>query len=93
MAKRRALGSKPERRSRAEIDRNFFFGDVLIKTGVAVGLVIAFIAVATPFTLRDAIDDGMYDYVTVIGLFGGIGLFSFLYGRHLRRQATHWDFD
>lgn len=84
---------KPERRPRGEIDRNYFFGDVLIKTGAAVGIALGLIALYTPFTLRDAIDDGMYDYVAVMGVFAGIGLFSFLYGRHLRHEATHWDLD
>ncbi|MBL8530492.1 MAG: hypothetical protein JNK94_02050 [Hyphomonadaceae bacterium] len=95
MSKRRpaASAAKPHRRPRGEIDRNYFFGDVLIKTGVAVGVALAVIAFSTPFTLRDAIDDGMYDYVAVMSLFGGIGLFAFLYGRHLRREATHWEFD
>jgi hypothetical protein len=99
MAKRKALKSKkpdaanPQRRSRGEIDRNYFFGDVLIKTGVAVGMALAAIAVLTPFTLTDAINDGMYDYLTVMGAFGAIALGAFLTGRHLRREATHWDFD
>jgi hypothetical protein len=92
MAKRK-LSSKPQRRPRDEIDRNYFFGDVLIKTGVAVAVALAAIALYTPFSLRDAIDDGMYDYVTVMGVFAGLGLFSFLYGRHLRKEATHWEFD
>jgi hypothetical protein len=93
MAKRKAAAPKPQRRPRGEIDRNYFFGDVLIKTGVAVGAMIALVAFATPFTLMGAIRDGMYDYVAVMGVFAAIGLFAFLYGRHLRREATHWDFD
>lgn len=93
MAKPKAAAPKPERRARAEIDRNYFFGDVLIKTGAALGLVVAAIAAYTPMTVRSAIDDGMYDYLAVMSLFGGIALFMFLYGRHLRREATHWDFD
>jgi len=92
MAKRKS-SSKPHRRPRGEIDRNYFFGDVLIKTGVAVGVALAAIALYTPFTLRQAIDDGMYDYVTVMGIFAGLGAFAFLYGRHLRKEATHWEFD
>jgi hypothetical protein len=92
MAKRKS-SSKPHRRPRGEIDRNYFFGDVLIKTGAAVAVALAAIALYTPFSLRDAIDDGMYEYVTVMGVFAGLGLFSFLYGRHLRKEATHWEFD
>jgi len=91
MAKRKT--SKPHRRPRGEIDRNYFFGDVLIKTGVAVAVVLGFVVLFTPFTLRDAIDDGMYDYVAVMGSFAAMGLFAFLYGRHLRKEATHWEFD
>lgn len=93
MAKRKASSSKPQRRPREEIDRNYFFGDVLIKTGVAVAVVILMISIYTPVTIRGAFDAQMYDYLAVMSIFGGIGLFSFLYGRHLRREATHWDFD
>jgi len=91
MAKRKT--SKAHRRPRGEIDRNYFFGDVLIKTGVAVAVALAVIALYTPFTLRDAIDEGMYGYVTVMGVFAGLGVFAFIYGRHLRKEATHWEFD
>ena len=85
--------SKPERRPRGEIDRNYFFGDVLIKSGVAAFVALGLIALYTPFTLRGAIEDGMYDYLAVMGVFAAIGLGLFLAGRHLRRNATHWDFD
>lgn len=93
MAKRKASAAKPERRPRKEIDRNYFLGDVFIKTGVAVGVALAMIAAYTPFTLMGAINDGMYDYLAIMITFGVIGVFCFLYGRHLRREATHWDFD
>jgi len=93
MANSRASARKPERRPRGEIDRNYFFGDVLIKTGVAMWVALALIALYTPFTLMSAINDGMYDYLAVMGTFGAIGLGVFLVGRHLRREATHWDFD
>jgi hypothetical protein len=94
MARRKAsTARKPERRPRAEIDRNYYFGDVLIKTGVAVAIALGMIALYTPFTLRDAVDDGMYDYLTVMGIFGAISIACFLAGRHLRREATQWDFD
>lgn len=92
MAKSKA-SPKPHRRPRGEIDRNYFFGDVLIKTGGAAAVALGAIALYTPFTLHEAIDDGMYDYVAVMGVFAAIGLFAFLYGRHLRREATHWEFD
>jgi hypothetical protein len=92
MSKRKSA-AKPQRRPRGEIDRNYFFGDVLIKTGVAVAVALGAVALYTPFTLRDAIDDGMYDYVAVMGAFAGLGLFAFLYGRHLRKEATHWEFE
>ena len=91
MAKRKS--PKPQRRPRSEIDRNYFFGDVLIKTGVAVAVVLGAVALYTPFTLRGAIDDGMYDYVAVMGLFAALGLFAFICGRHLRKEATHWEFE
>lgn len=93
MAKRKASASKPQRRPRAEIDRNYFFGDVLLKTGAALGVVVAMIAAYTPMTFQSALADGMYDYLAVMGGFGFVALACFLYGRHLRREATHWDFD
>jgi hypothetical protein len=93
MAKSKASARKPERRPRGEIDRNYFFGDVLIKTGVAVFVALGFIALYTPFTLMGAIEDGMYDYLAVMGTFAALGVGSYLVGRHLRREATHWDFD
>jgi hypothetical protein len=94
MSKRKASSApKPQRRPRAEIDRNYFFGDVLIKTGVAVAVALGMIALYTPFTLMDAIDDGMTDYLAVMGTFGVIGVAAFFAGRHLRHEATHWDFD
>lgn len=95
MARRNAspAAPKPERRPRGEIDRNYYFGDVLIKTGVAMGLALGLIALYTPFSLRDAIDDGMYDYLAVMGTFGAIGVICFFVGRHLRHEATQWDYD
>ncbi|MBY0565425.1 MAG: hypothetical protein K2P58_14740 [Hyphomonadaceae bacterium] len=95
MSKRKSEPSraKPERRSRGEIDRNYFFGDVLIKTGAAVGAALLLVALYTPFTLRSAIEDGMYGYLMVVGAFALCGLLAFALGRHLRREATHWDFD
>lgn len=94
MARRKAsTAPKAERRPRGEIDRNYYFGDVLIKTGVAVAIALGMIAAYTPFSLRDAVDDGMYDYLAVMGTFGAIALICFFAGRHLRREATQWDFD
>ena len=84
---------KAQRRPRAEIDRNYYFGDVLIKTGVAVVVALVLIALYTPVTLMGAIQDGMVDYLAVMGAFAGLGLAAYLAGRHLRREATHWDFD
>ncbi|HYD86196.1 MAG TPA: hypothetical protein VEA80_01860 [Vitreimonas sp.] len=93
MAKRKASAAKPERRPRGEIDRNYFFGDVFIKTGAALGVVVAIIAAYTPMTVESALAGGMYDYLAVMGSFAGVAAVCFLFGRHLRRQATHWDFD
>ena len=93
MSKRKAPAPKAQRRPRAEIDRNYFFGDVLIKTGAAVLIVLALIAFYTPFTLQDALSQHMYPYLTMMGLFAAIGVGCYLVGRHLRHEATHWDFD
>ena len=94
MAKRKSNDSqRPQRRPRGEIDRNYFFGDVLIKTGVAVIVALGAIALYTPFTLMGAIEDGLYDYLAVMGSFAALGVGAFFAGRHLRREATHWDFD
>ena len=88
-----ASAQKPERRPRREIDTNYFFGDVLIKAGVAVAIAIAVIAIFTPFSLSEAISEGLFEYLAVMGVFGLMGLLLFMLGRHLRREATHWDFD
>lgn len=93
MAKSKPSADHPQRRSRGEIDRNYFFGDVFIKTGVAVFVALGFIVLYTPFTLMDSINDGMWDYLTVMGVFGATGIAFFFTGRHLRHEATHWDFD
>jgi hypothetical protein len=82
-----------ERRSRGEIDRNFFLGDVLIKTGAATSLAILLIALYTPVTFSEALAEGMYGYLSVMGAFALLGLSLFLVGRHLRHEATHWDMD
>lgn len=93
MAKRKSAAPKRQQRPRTEIDRNYFFGDVLRRTGGAVAVVIALIAIYTPFNLMGAFHDGMWDYLTVMGLFGAIGVGCYLTGVHLRREATHWEFD
>lgn len=93
MSKSKSAAAKPHRRARAEIDRNYYFGDVLIKTGVAVFAALGLIALYTPFTLQDALAGQMYGYLAVMGVFGAIGVSAYLAGRHLRREATHWDFD
>lgn len=96
MSKRKArepTKDRPVRRPRAEIDRNFFLGDVFIKTGAACGVALILIAIYTPFTLMGAIESRMYDYLAVVGCFAALGAMSYLLGRHLRHEATHWDFD
>ena len=85
--------AQPRRRTRGEIDRDYFFGDVFIKTGVAVAFAAALIALYTSGTLLDKVHDGEWDYLTVMGVFVGIGAVLFFAGRHLRKTATHWDLD
>ncbi|MBI1251021.1 MAG: hypothetical protein GC189_06095 [Alphaproteobacteria bacterium] len=84
---------KAERRSRGEIDRNYFFGDVFIKTGVAVALAIGLIAAYTSTSLAQAVTHGDWAYLSIMVGFGAAGAVLFLFGRHLRKTATHWDFD
>ncbi|MBL8538444.1 MAG: hypothetical protein JNM59_13640 [Hyphomonadaceae bacterium] len=84
---------RPQRRPRAEIDRNYFLGDVFMKTGAATGVALAMIAYYTPFSLEEAMENGMYAYLSVVGGFALIGVGFYLVGRHLRHEATHWDFD
>jgi hypothetical protein len=93
MAKRKSTTQKAERRPRAEIDRNYFLGDVCIKTGAAVGVALTMIALYTPFSFQDALDGGMYGYLALMGGFALVGVVFYLAGRHLRHEATHWDFD
>lgn len=93
MAKRKTTTTKPKQRPRAEIDRNYFFGDVLRKTSGAVWVALFMIALFTPFNLMGAIHQGMWDYLTVMGLFAAIGGVCYFTGTHLRREATHWEFD
>jgi hypothetical protein len=83
----------PQRRPRGEIDRNYFFGDVLIKTGVAAFVALGMITLFMPISMMGAIRDGRIDYMAVMGGFALLGLISFFAGRHLRHEATHWDFD
>lgn len=95
MAKRKTKAAAPKRkeRPRAEIDRNYFFGDVLRKTSGAMFIALGLIAAYTPFSLIGAFHDHMYGYLAVMGTFGVIAAGCYLYGRHLRREATHWEFE
>ena len=94
MAKRKAAAArKPQRRPRAEIDRNYFLGDVFIKTGVAAALAIGLILAYAPGMMADALNEHKYAYPGIIGFFAVAGIVSFLIGSHLRREATQWDFD
>jgi hypothetical protein len=93
MAKRKSSAPKAQRRPRGEIDRNYFFGDVFIKTGVAMYVALAMIAATTPGALRWTVVHDLPEFATVMGIFGTIGLVMFFVGRHLRREATQWDFD
>jgi hypothetical protein len=93
MAKRKAAAPKPKRRPRAEIDRNYFLGDVLIKTGVAMAIAIAAIMLYAPYMWREALAGHHYTYPIVLGAFTVVGVGVFLAGRLLRRAATQWEAD
>jgi len=43
--------------------------------------------------LVDKIRDGEWAYLAVMGAFVAASLAAFMLGRHLRKTATHWDFD
>ena len=94
MARRKAATArKATRRPRAEIDRNYFLGDVFIKTGVAVTVATAVVIAYAPAYLSDALAAHQYAYPGVLAAFFAAGLGSFITGRHLRRNATQWDLD
>jgi hypothetical protein len=93
MSKSARQHRRPQRRSRGEIDRNYFFGDVLMRTGLAVGFAMALVAALTPYSFSDALRQGLYAYLGLMTTFGVIGLLLYFAGRHLRHEATHWDFD
>jgi hypothetical protein len=92
MAKRKASKPKLQRRPRAEIDRNYFFGDVLRKTGAALWVALVLIFAYTPFSWGQVQHHGG-SFGTVIAVFAVIGVGLYLYGGHLRREATHWEAD
>jgi hypothetical protein len=93
MAKRKAT-TKPKlkQRPRAEIDRNYFFGDVLRKSGGALFVALFLISAYTPFSWGQA-QHNSANFGTLVASFAVIGVALYLYGRHLRREATHWEAD
>jgi len=93
MAKRKAAAPKQKRRPRGEIDRNYFLGDVFIKTGVAMVVAIALVVVYAPLMLRDAITSHHYAYPALLAAFAMVGGICFMLGRHLRASATQWEAD
>ncbi|MFZ2028890.1 MAG: hypothetical protein WAU68_01160 [Vitreimonas sp.] len=93
MAKRKTSAkAKLQRRPRAEIDRNYFFGDVLRKSGGAMFVVLFLISAYTPFSWGQA-QHNSANFGTVVAIFAVVGVALYLYGRHLRREATHWEAD
>jgi hypothetical protein len=81
------------RRSRGEIDRHYLFGDVMKRTGGALLILMALLALGTPFTLVDALDQGLWQYVVIVAVTVALGIVFFFGGRALQRTATHWDND
>ena len=94
MAQRKSRTAAPKRkeRPRAEIDRNYFFGEVFRRTGAALFVALGLLAAYTPFSLSEASKHGV-NFGTLMGTFAVIGVGLYLYGRHLRREATHWEAD
>lgn len=93
MAKRKAAAPKRTRRPRNEIDRNYFLGDVFIKTGVAATIAIAAVALYAPTYWLHEVNTHHFNYTFLLGAFVIFGLGSFLFGRHLRKEATQWEAD
>jgi hypothetical protein len=94
MAKRKTRTAAPQRkkRPRGEIDRNYFFADVLRRTGAAVFVVLILLIADAPFSVSEASRHSV-NFGAVMGIFAATGLSLYLYGRHLRREATHWEAD
>jgi hypothetical protein len=93
MAKRKATTTpKLKQRPRGEIDRNYFFGDVLRKTGGALWVALFLISAYTPFSWGQA-QHNSASFGIVVAIFAVIGFGLYLYGGHLRREATHWEAD
>lgn len=94
MAKRKSRTAAPQRkeRPRAEIDRNYFFGEVFRRTGAALFVALALLIAYTPFSVSEASRNGV-NFGTLMAIFAVTGVGLFLYGRHLRREATHWEAD
>ena len=92
MAKRKAAAPKRKQRPRGEIDRNYFFGDVLRKTGAALWVALFLISAYTPFSWGQA-QHNSANFGTLVAIFAVLGVALYLYGRHLRREATHWEAD
>ena len=76
------------KRSKSSVDFQYLLGDTLIKTGAALVWLVILIGLYTPFTLREAVQDGMIGYVGMIGgmLLFAVGLWQ--WGRVVRREAT-----
>lgn len=87
-----AAAPKRKQRPRAEIDRNYFFGEVFRRTGAALFVALGLLIAYTPFSVDQASHHSM-NFGTLMGIFAVIGVGLFLYGRHLRREATHWEAD
>jgi hypothetical protein len=93
MAKRKADAQpKLKQRPRGEIDRNYFFGDVLMRTGAALFVALGLLSAYVPFSWGQVQRNGA-SFGTLLAIFVVIGAGLYFFGRHLRREATHWDSD
>lgn len=78
-------------KARAEIDRRYFFGDTLIKTGGALGAFIACLVALTGLRLDAVPETARVPYGLVLGLAAIAAVALAITGRRMRKSASALD--